>query len=169
MLPEGKVLPLNSKRLFAVYVRELAEELGLPTRTTTDEVRQLIEGDLTSKGREPKNVQIIVQEPAEDSADGEVCLYLVDEAGVIAKRVVSARKRPDSQSSNKESEGSNSSGGVVGGLREEIATLKKQLEAKKHRADEAEALASERLSWQWLSVCERNWDRRRRNTSMCSG
>ena len=74
MFPEGKVLPLNSKWLLTPYVRELVEELGLPTRTTTDEVRQLIEGDLTTKGREPRNVQVIVQEPAEDSTDGGVSL-----------------------------------------------------------------------------------------------
>lgn len=153
VFPEGRVLPLNSKRLLAAHVRELAEELGLPTQTTTDEVRQLIKGDLTTRSREPRNVQVIVQEPAEDSADGEVCLHLVDGVGgVIAKRVVSARKRPDSQSSNKGSEGSELPGEVVGGLQEEIAALREQLEAKKRRADEAEALASTRVE---LVVVER--------------
>ena len=72
---------------------------------------------------------------------------------MIAKRVVSVHKRPDSQSLNKGSEGSESSGEVVGGLWEEIATLREQLEAEKCRVDEAEALASAKVELvvvEWL-------------------
>ena len=61
VLPKGKVIPLNSKQLLAAYVRELVEELGLPTQTTMKE----IEEDLTTKGREPRNVQVIIQETAQ--------------------------------------------------------------------------------------------------------
>ena len=61
VLPKGKVIPLNSKQLLTAYVRELVEELGLPTQTTMKE----IEEDLTTKGREPRNVQVIIQETAQ--------------------------------------------------------------------------------------------------------
>ena len=63
VLPEGRVLPLNSKRLLVAHIRALAEELGLPTRATTDEVRQLIEGKLMDMGHAPSNVRSSSRSP----------------------------------------------------------------------------------------------------------
>ena len=45
-LPHGKLYPLNSRRLIAVYLQHIAEALSLPSTGSADEVRQLIEGKL---------------------------------------------------------------------------------------------------------------------------
>ena len=61
-LPEGRVLPLNSRRLVAEYVKAIAKSLDLSTRASTDEVRQMVEGKLSDSGHEPRNVQVVIQE-----------------------------------------------------------------------------------------------------------
>ena len=48
-IPSGKVVPLNSKRLTAVHLRRVAEALELPMTGATDQLRQLIEGNLESE------------------------------------------------------------------------------------------------------------------------
>ena len=91
LLPIGQMLPLNSRKLMAPYVRAIAESMGLPTKASADEVLQLIEGKLAEEGREPRNVQVIIQRPTDEGAedDTHVRLSVVDESGVIAEaRVV---------------------------------------------------------------------------------
>ena len=61
-MPRGKRVPLNSRRLTAVHLRQLAEALGLPAVGSTDEIRQVIEGKLQSSGYEVANVQVILEE-----------------------------------------------------------------------------------------------------------
>ena len=79
-VPRGRALPLNSKRLTAVHVRQLANALDLPTSGSVDQLWQLVEGKLMSEsGREVCNVQVIVQE----TAKFESKLSLVDERGVF--------------------------------------------------------------------------------------
>ena len=83
-IPEGRVLPLNSRRLVAEYVKAIAMNMGLPTRASTDEVRQMVEGKLSENGHEPHNVQVVIQEPEEGTeSEHLVHLFLVDEAGVF--------------------------------------------------------------------------------------
>ena len=83
-IPEGRVLPLNSRRLVAEYVKAIATSLGLSTRASTDEVRQMVEGKLSESGHEPRNVQVVIQEPeAGTESTNLVHLFLVDEAGEI--------------------------------------------------------------------------------------
>ena len=85
------------------------------------------------------NVQIIVQEPYEDSVDSEVRLFMVGESGVIAKRALGTQERRDESSSESpRDEGGSVSGEVVRGLQGEVATLMEQLKAEKDRADKAE-------------------------------
>ena len=43
-LPEGKMLPLNSKRLVLPQLRTLASMLGVSAKATVAQTRQLIEG-----------------------------------------------------------------------------------------------------------------------------
>ena len=78
-LPDGQAFPLNSRRLAARHIRQLAEMLELPTNMSTEELRQVIEGKLANDGREPQNVQVIVRERPRT----EVCLFLVDYSGVF--------------------------------------------------------------------------------------
>ena len=47
------------------------------TSSSTEELRQLIDGKLIEQEREPRNVQVVVQE----RFNVEMCLFLVDELG----------------------------------------------------------------------------------------
>lgn len=58
-LPHGRLYPLNSKRLTAAHLRQLAEALKLPTMGAVDEIRQMIEGKL-QETREANNVQVVI-------------------------------------------------------------------------------------------------------------
>ena len=73
VFPEGRVLPMNSKRLLTVHLKAIAEHMGLPTRASADEIRQLIEGKLAEEGREPRNVQVVVRESAEGTGEMGAC------------------------------------------------------------------------------------------------
>ena len=74
--PEGKVYPLNSKRLTSSQLQALANALELPSGASSEETRQLIEGRLMELGHEPRNVQVVV---AEDQR-----IFLVNDKGTIA-------------------------------------------------------------------------------------
>ena len=80
-LPVGRAFTLNSRRLGAVYVKEIAKGMGLPTKAAGDELRQLIEGHLSEEGREPPNVQVIIDEKTRQEKGR--CLYLADDSGVF--------------------------------------------------------------------------------------
>ena len=73
-------LPLNSKRLKVAYMQQLARALEVPTAASSDDVRQMIEGKLRQMGREPPNVQVIVQQGIGQS---RVHLSLQDADGVF--------------------------------------------------------------------------------------
>ena len=81
-IPRGKLLPLNSRILTTIQLKNIAETLGLPTTGSTDEVRQLIEGKLQDEHDVTvHNVQVVVSEDTVVS----VALSLVDESGVFLR------------------------------------------------------------------------------------
>ena len=43
-IASGRVVPLNSRRLTAAYLKQVAETLELPTSGAADQLRQLIKG-----------------------------------------------------------------------------------------------------------------------------
>ncbi len=59
----------------------MAGSLGLPTDMSAEELRQQVEGKLLDLKREPRNVQVVIREKTRV----ELCLLLVDEAGVFAQ------------------------------------------------------------------------------------
>ena len=71
--PCGRPLPLNSKRLKAVHVRQIARAMGVPTEAATDEIRQMIEGKLAESEREPRNVQVVVIGESSEEASLALC------------------------------------------------------------------------------------------------
>ncbi len=82
--PVGRTFALNSRRLGAAYVKEIAKGMGLPTKAAGDELRQLIEGHLSEEGREPPNVQVIIEEKTrQEKGKAYWCLYLADDSGVF--------------------------------------------------------------------------------------
>ena len=54
--------PLNSRRMKAVYLRRVADKLGLPSNATANDLRQIVEGKLREMGHEPGNLQVAVEE-----------------------------------------------------------------------------------------------------------
>jgi len=54
------LLPLNSKRLMTNSLKHIAQALELPTTSSSDEIRTLVNGRLTELGREPRNTQVQV-------------------------------------------------------------------------------------------------------------
>ena len=80
LAPRGRPLPLNSKRLTAAHVQQLARTLGLPTTASPDDIRRMIDGKLAEIGREPPNVQVVVQREVKGD---RAYLYLQDASGVF--------------------------------------------------------------------------------------
>ena len=76
--PSQRPLPLNSKRLTATLLRQLAVGLELPTAGSLDELRQVIDGRLTELGRDPLNTQVLLQE-----RESGVWVCLQDAGGVF--------------------------------------------------------------------------------------
>ena len=63
VLPRGKRIPLNSRKLTVTHLKQIAKAMELPTVGSADELRQQIEVKLTSQeGCEVNTVQVIVQE-----------------------------------------------------------------------------------------------------------
>ena len=93
-LLQGKMLPLNSKRLVLLQLRMLASMLGISTKATVAEACQLIERKLIELDHESRSVQVIV---GEDSR-----LYLVDDAGVIKASEAHAGTHSDHMPINSE-------------------------------------------------------------------
>ena len=81
--PHGRRVPLNSKRLTAAHLWQLAQALDLPVSGSPDETRQLIEGKLAD--REDCSIQVIV----EDTLQTETVLWLVDSEGPFLQTVPS--------------------------------------------------------------------------------
>ena len=58
----GRPLPLNSKRLTGVLLKQLARGLEIPSTSSRDELRTMIEGKLGDLGHDPRNTQVVLQE-----------------------------------------------------------------------------------------------------------
>ena len=77
----GQYLPLNSKRLTAAHLRQIASALELPTKGAADQLRQVVEGRLQTDGYEAKNVQVAL----EDCTLVRTKISLLAEGGVIVE------------------------------------------------------------------------------------
>ena len=67
-------MPLNSRRMTPSQLRAVAEELGLPTSATGEDLAQMVSGKLEEEGRDPKNAQVVVSDDQ---------LQLEDERGLF--------------------------------------------------------------------------------------
>ena len=63
----GRPLPLNSRRLTATIVNRIVKALELPhsRSASLDDMKQMVEGTLTERGEEPRNVQVALVEGVE--------------------------------------------------------------------------------------------------------
>ena len=76
--PEGERYTLNSKRLKAHHVQQIAEALGIHQEILVAEKRQVITSRLKELGYEAPNVQVIIQGRGDDTS-----MFLVNTSGVI--------------------------------------------------------------------------------------
>ena len=120
----GRPLPLNSRKLTGVLLRQLARGLEIPTTSSRDELRTLIEGKLGDIGHDPQNTQAVLQE-AETGAN----ISLQDVDGVFL--TVKPEKQDDPP-------GETIEGGDAEGIEELRAALR---EAKEQQAARDEELA----------------------------
>ncbi len=88
---EGRWLPLSSRRLNRNHLQLVAESLGLPTGMSLEELRQVIDGKLADTNRDPRNVQLVIQETAKT----EMKILLVDESGVFQRSESVLQARAD--------------------------------------------------------------------------
>ncbi len=108
----SSLLPLNSKRLTSVLLKQVARAMGVLTAASGDDLRLLLSGKLEEQGREPMNVQVVLKE-----VEGDVHLSLHDEDGEAPL--------PDKEPPDETSRGG---GGAEGESSEdEIATLSEAL------------------------------------------
>ena len=76
--PEGERYTLNSKRLKAHHVQQIAEALGIHQEILVAEKRQVITSRPEELGYEAPNFQVIIQGRGDDAS-----MFLVNTSGVI--------------------------------------------------------------------------------------
>ena len=69
---------LNSRRLTTRRLRQLAGGLGVPSSVPPEDLRAMIEGELTEGGRDPLRTQVVLR-----TEERGVYMTLQDEAGVF--------------------------------------------------------------------------------------
>ena len=73
-----RVLPLNSRRLTAGLLRQLAGGLGVPASASQGDLLTLIEGKLEEASHDPLHTQVVLRE-----VEGGTHISLQDETGVF--------------------------------------------------------------------------------------
>ena len=140
-----KTYPLNSKRLTAGTLSRVAEALGLPTRGSAAETRQIIEGKL-GESYEPMNVQVELTEVAPD----KISIKLLTADGVIVE--IPPEDSVQDENPGRREDGEDDGGGgaqeeAVTSREEELAARVADVEAElKSTQDRARALETE-LEW----------------------
>ena len=131
----GRPLPLNSKRLIASVLKQIARGLEVPTTASLDAIRQLIDGKLEEMGRDPRSTQVIIEE-----GEKGIHVSLQDVDGVFLKVAPPAGELSEPTSSGDLEEGGGGSVSdqteLVEALQREVAQLKAELGAQKTRVRE---------------------------------
>ena len=139
-----QTLPLNSRRLTASVLRQLAGGLGVPTTATQADLRPMIEGELTGRGRDPLHVQVVLRQVARGAY-----LSLQDETGVFVEVEPPEPEEPlpfSTAGDNSESEEDSGESEVVARLQEEVRQLKQELEEQKVKTKNMWKLSCEQLA-----------------------
>ena len=132
--PLHNVVPLNSKRLTTVLLKQLAGALEVPTTASSDDLRQLITGKLEKLGREPMNVQVTLQSTAHGTH-----LTLRDAEGEFLYAEPPEKESSSEEEAEKSGEDSGSAGDVESlrelreasaeeALQSEVSSLKEELQ-----------------------------------------
>ena len=139
-----RTMPLNSRRLTAPLLRQLAGGLGVPTTASRGDLYPMIEGKLTEAGRDPLRTQVVLRE-----VDRGIHLSLQDETGVFSEFEPPQPEDlppPDSSGGEGGEESEPEVPELVVELRAEVAQLKMELEVQKTRTKDTWKLSCEQLA-----------------------
>ncbi len=150
---QSRPLPLNSRRLTVVLLKQLAKGLEVPDTGSSDEIRQLIEGKLGVMGRDPRNVQVLLQETERGGAH----LGLQDAEGVFLEvEPESPAEDPPPGASIDDSRGGDNPEGELDVLRQALTESQERneaLESDVRRMQEELAGARDRIKELWRMNC----------------
>ena len=141
----AQTLPLNSKRLTASLLRQLAGGQGIPTSASQGDLRPMVEAKLTEDGRDPLHTQVVLT--------GGTHISLQDESGVFHEVELEPPEVENPLSSDSEEK---SESETVLELRSEIAQLKMELEEQKAKTRDMWRLNCEQLSELDCSLTEKD-------------
>lgn len=88
---------LNLRRLTTHHLKRLGRVLGPPAAAVANKLRQMIEGKLTGNGREPRNVQVVLDDVGSKSG-----MSLENEGGVFLQISVEEISDWEEQDGNSE-------------------------------------------------------------------
>ena len=168
--PEGTTYHINSRRLKTRQLKRIAASLGVPAESASaEDTRTIIEGKLRETGKDPNEVQVVV----EDSDDDGGTLCLINDEGVIltVEAVIVSHVTGDEVESNASSRsalrsehGSHSSSTKPNELEAIVAELRLALESEKQKSaaqlieltSVREALTKEKqkVKRMWRQKCE---------------
>ena len=151
--PVRQAMPLNSRRLTAPLLRQLAGGLGVPTTAPQGDLLTMIEAKLTDSGRDPLRTQVLLHD-----VEGGVCIGLRDESGVFHE-VPPPERRDLSLLENSEGEGeSEPESETVAALQEEIAQLRADyrrfIESFAKLAAPLHYLTKKEVDFHWTTDCQ---------------
>lgn len=138
-----RTVTLNSKRLTASRLKQLAGALGIPRAASSEDLRAMIEGKLTDDGRDPLRIQVVLR-----TVERGVHMTLQDEMGVfmeIEPPTVDAHP-PDGLPGQESDETDSEEPTAVRELREEVGRLTVELETQKARVRELWKLNCDQLA-----------------------
>ena len=129
ILADARCYPLNSKRLTVAHLQSIADALGLlKSSSSTDELRQMIDGKLADLHRESQNVQVAVLE----ESGMQIRLYLLDASGTFSQAQPFFRSQPSTLEQTDELQELQR---AVEELRQQNQDLKVALEGQKREMD----------------------------------
>ena len=148
----GRTLPLNSRRLTAPLLRQIAAGLGVPSTASQGDLLPMIEGKLTEEDRDPLRTQVVLRE-----VEGGTLVCLQDESGVFREIEPPELDNPeDPQTSSEREEEDETESEVVATLRAEIAQLRTELERQKAKTRDLWRVNCEQLAEMDGSLVEKD-------------
>ena len=142
-------MPLNSRRVTRSQLQAVAEELGLPTSATGEDLALMVSGKLTEEGRDSKSVQVVL-------SDNQ--LQLADVGGVFP--TVALEEAAEEQRTEPEQDSEDGEEGRVDDnppTKEEFQRLQAEKEDLEQRLAEREAelqRQTERYAQLWRLNCD---------------
>ena len=139
-------MPLNSRRMTPSQLRAVAEELGLPTSATGEDLAQMVSGKLEEEGRDPKNAQVVVSDDQ---------LQLEDERGLFLTATLTEEEEQRTELEQESDDGEEGHGEDDRPFKEEFQLLQADKADLEQRLAEREAELQRETSRLWTGSFSR--------------